>query len=93
MSVVKGKTKPTGLPTTLPFLYALTHTHTKHAILSRCYSCGNARTHRMKHCNRSKGVKHPVPQLYILEILSFVFIMANFCALGAEFVNITYLYI
>jgi hypothetical protein len=78
-----------------PFFILVTHNHTKHAILLRSYSCGNAWTYRRKHGYPSKGVKHPVTQLYILEdlILSFVFNAANFCEVGAEFVNITYLYI
>jgi len=78
-----------------PFFILVPHTHTKQAKLSRSYSCGNAWMYRRKHCNASKSVKYPVTQLYILEdlILSFVFIMANFCDVGAVFVNITYFYI
>jgi len=77
------------------FFILVTHTNTKHAISPRSYACGNAWTYRRKHCNSSKDVKLPVAQLHVLEdlVLSFVVIMANFCEVGVEFVNITYFYI
>ena len=43
-----------------PFFSLVTHTHTKHALLSRSYFCDNAWTYRRKQCNPSKGVKHQV---------------------------------